>query len=491
MKLTEDDIIRSEDASPLLLLEQGVSGEVTRRKYIATLRRILCVIFEDLLEGDFEERAEQFVQKGKENPDWVQDIMISLSWKLRERAELPRDDPNYLNPTSFQTYFKPLRKLLEMNNITINWKRVHMTFPERNNILDTKGWTRDEIAAMIKYARDPMERALVLVLASSGVRLGGLALKWRDLTPIYLVDGRLTVDPGEGGEVACVAINVYTGSPESYTTFITPEAYRAIQESGQMWADGTGSQPDPEHYLFLATKLLPHKASEPVIAKRVRRMATKAGLRNKRTKNGTRFPTQLVHGFRKFFNKTCKEKLSGDSLASLIRTEYMMGHQGLVSLDKNYFKTSMLEMAAEYMKVIRDLTIDDADRLKISNKILSENIQEMESKKAEELASMKEELAHMKEEMARRDKEVEELRNSRGPVGMDLVDALKGSVGTDGVPGAVVESLTEMMRQMEATHKADFEEFRKITFKELREERDAEMAKLRREFEMERRRSGG
>ncbi len=156
-----------------MLFEYGIPGEVTRRKYVAAWLRLLCVIFEDLLEGGFEERAEQFVQKGKENPDWVQDIMISLSWKLRGRAELPRDDSNYLNPTSFQTYFKPLRKLLEMNNITINWRRVHMTFPERNNILDTKGWTRDEIAAMIKYARDPMERELVLVLASSGVRRAG------------------------------------------------------------------------------------------------------------------------------------------------------------------------------------------------------------------------------------------------------------------------------------------------------------------------------
>lgn len=53
---------------------------------------------------------------------------------------------------------------------------------------------------MIRYARDPMERALILVPASSGVRLGGPVLKWRDLTPIYLKNGRLVADPGEGGE---------------------------------------------------------------------------------------------------------------------------------------------------------------------------------------------------------------------------------------------------------------------------------------------------
>ena len=42
---------------PLLLFEQGIFGDVMRRKDTATLRRILYVIFEDLLEGNFEARA--------------------------------------------------------------------------------------------------------------------------------------------------------------------------------------------------------------------------------------------------------------------------------------------------------------------------------------------------------------------------------------------------------------------------------------------------
>lgn len=41
----------------MLLFEQGIFGDVMRRKDTATLRRILYVIFEDLLEGNFEARA--------------------------------------------------------------------------------------------------------------------------------------------------------------------------------------------------------------------------------------------------------------------------------------------------------------------------------------------------------------------------------------------------------------------------------------------------
>lgn len=38
----------------------------------------------------------------------------------------------------------------------------------------------------------------------------------------------------------------------------------------------------------------------------------------------------------------------------------------------------MLEMSAEYMKVVPDLTIDNADRLKLT-KMMSDNIWEMEN----------------------------------------------------------------------------------------------------------------
>ena len=46
-------------------------------------------------------------------------------------------------------------------------------------------------------------------------------------------------------------------------------------------------------------------------------------------------------------------------LCPALRIEYMMGHVRLGLLDKSYFKTSILEMAAEYVKAVPNLTIDD------------------------------------------------------------------------------------------------------------------------------------
>ena len=300
-------------------------------------------------------------------------------------------------------------------------------------------------------------------------------MTWGDLTPIYLEDGRLTADPADRRDVACVALNVYVGSPEKYTAFATPEAYNAMLEYGRMWASLMHRQPRPEDHLFLATKLLPRKASEQAIAKRIQQMAAKAGLRNRDTKKGTRFETQLVHGFRKFFNKTCKEALSGDSLASLIRTEYMMGHTGLVSLDQNYFKTSMLEMAAEYVKVVPDLTIDDADRLRHSNRAMATNIQKMENEKDGKIARLEEQIRQMSEERDAKTAELEgrirqmseekdtqaaefeshirrmedEIVQGRdvGIAVKQILDALKQSPDTGGMSSDLVEALTGMMRQ--------------------------------------------
>ena len=134
-----------------------------------------CVFLEEMLEGTFEERVKQLVRHGRDDPVWARDLMISLVGKLRERTGLAKDNPDYLNPTSFGNYFKPVKKLFDMNDVTINWKRVYVTYPELDNMPDTAGWTREEIARMIRCTRSQMDRALVLVLASSGVRSGALA----------------------------------------------------------------------------------------------------------------------------------------------------------------------------------------------------------------------------------------------------------------------------------------------------------------------------
>ena len=123
---------------PLHLFRQGIRSEVTLQTYTYALRKVLCDILEDVLEGDFEQRAKQFVQRARDDSDWTLDLLLSLAWKLRERTELPKDHAEYLNPTSIPSHFTSVRKLLDMNSVSMPWKRIYATFPEKDNILDTR-----------------------------------------------------------------------------------------------------------------------------------------------------------------------------------------------------------------------------------------------------------------------------------------------------------------------------------------------------------------
>ena len=148
----------------------------------------------------------------------------------------------------------------------MNWKRIYATYPERDNVPESRGWSREEISMMLRYAHGPLDR--VLVLASSGMRAGGLDLIWDDLTPTYAMkDGSLKLDPGaEGSSVACAVLRVYRGSPESYLAFITPEAFEALQVYGRTWADLRGHLPGPKEPIFLVQTGARKNASTKILS---------------------------------------------------------------------------------------------------------------------------------------------------------------------------------------------------------------------------------
>lgn len=72
-----------------------------------------------------------------------------------------------------------------------------------------------------------------------------------------------------------------------------------------------------------------------------------------------------------------------------------MGHRGLVALDRNYFKTHMLELAEEYLNAVPELTISEEERTKIENRRLRTKMQ----KKNDELHMMKKDMEMIKKRL--------------------------------------------------------------------------------------------
>ena len=66
--------------------------------------------------------------------------MLNLSIKLKDRTVLSKEDSDYPNPSSIDNYFKPIKKIFDMNGVVISWNRAYATFPEQNNVSDSRGF---------------------------------------------------------------------------------------------------------------------------------------------------------------------------------------------------------------------------------------------------------------------------------------------------------------------------------------------------------------
>lgn len=364
MKLSLKDVKSVGNADPLVLFHQGNRSLETDRTYTHMLQRVLCKICEDMLSGTFEERVSEFVRRSRADPEWCRDMMLGMSRIMRERTKLPAGDPYRMSPSTISTYFAPVKKLLDMNDVTITWKRIYMTFPEKNVKSDTHGWTHEEISRLLVMAESAKYRAVILLLASSGIRKGGLRLLWKDFTPIYSNGNALS--ESENGRPVCVAVRVYRGSTEEYNTFITPEAWEVMQEWRTVWASEVGRQPNPDDPAFKRNGVFPRIVGQGAIKAGIDRIIHRSGLRESHDTDGKRYCVPAMHGFRRFWNKTVKDTMSNDSpVSSLTKKEYMMGHSGMTAMDRNYYHTNILELAKEYINAVPGLTINGVQRTRV------------------------------------------------------------------------------------------------------------------------------
>ena len=364
MKLKPEDIRQLDEKKPLELFGQSIKSERTRYVYERKLRQILCEYMEDILHGEFEERAAELLSRSRENPKWACGLMLQLARALRERTALGKDDPEYLSPTSINTNFAPLQKMFGVNDVALPWKLIRATFPEMETY-DTQGWTRDDIRKMLRHARGAIDRAVILVMASSGVRIGGMVLKWRDIVPIYheggdFLEGSAVLEEHPSKPVACARLRVYGSTYAEYATFITPEAYEAVQDYRTVWAQEAGLEPELDSPFLKKAGPSVVGLTHNGIRQRVYKAIWSAGLRGSEVKEGKRYNVPGMNGFRRFCNKAMKDAKSDDApLASLIKKERMMGHKGLIKLDENYFKTDPMELAKEYLHAVPNLTIHE------------------------------------------------------------------------------------------------------------------------------------
>ena len=286
-----------------------------------------------------------------------------------------------LSPASINLYVAAVNHFYTMNDIVLNTRRINAFKPEFRNVVEDRPYTREQIKSLLDKA-EQRNRAIILLLSSSGMRVGALQnLKVGDLTPI--------------DKYNIYQIQVYKRSKSKYITFCTPECRKEIdlhlQYRKRYGEHITDKSPvfrttfnRSDEYLA-ANKITPFSAVG--IKCMVNELLNTTGVRPsvKMTENmkhrSNRTNLMEVHGFRKYFDTTCTSA-GMDSLY----TEILMGHD--VGLKGRYTKLSPDELLEGndhnlgYSSVMEHLIICEENRLRKQNETLR-----VEKSKVEELAA--------------------------------------------------------------------------------------------------------
>jgi integrase len=102
----------------------------------------------------------------------------------------------------------------DLNDVALSKKKIYRYLGEEERPIENRGYTLEEISKMLDVC-DERARAIILVLASTGIRIRAIIeLKLEDL--VMIPDYQL------------YQVRVYSDSNQRYLTFMTPEAAKAI-----------------------------------------------------------------------------------------------------------------------------------------------------------------------------------------------------------------------------------------------------------------------
>jgi integrase len=298
---------------------------------------------------------------------------------LRDSKDIQRLVEDYVlqmreneHPNTIPTHYYPIQSFLEMNDVSINFKKIRRLFPEKKKTAVERGWTTDEVQKMLSITTDLRTMAIIYFENASGGRIG----LFDELQIKHLHE----INDETYGK--CYAITGYAESKEEYMTFLTPEATKALDDYLN-YRKSRGHLLTPDDFVFTGKKTSGNlSTSSKNLGASVVYVAKKAGLRNPLTKKGSRYPIPTNHGFRHRFN----ELLKSSNIVNPHIVEKFLSHKSrLIPLDSVYFSPNIETMFAEYKKVIPLLTIDPSERLLLEKQDLeSENSKLKESKENSE-----------------------------------------------------------------------------------------------------------
>ena len=321
-------------------------------------------------------------------PTVIEDQIITWLVSLRESV-------SYVTRC---TYMAAILTFYEINDITLRRKRIaRFLGQETTRRNKDRAYTTEEIHKMLEHA-DIRSKTLILLLASSGMRLGAVPdLRLRHLKKIS--------EPYN-----LYRITVYENTKEEYYTYCTPECAAAIdtyiayrQEKGEIITpeaplirenfdrllkgndDGSGGS---RNELLNTTKKKPIALATRGIGAIISSLLIRAGIievrprtelqiLGKQTTGSERKAVHRAHGLRKYLLTALTEAEVDPQYRKLLLGQH-------IGLDESYLKPTEQQLLQKYVKVIDSITFNEENRLRIKVEELTEKQSEIEVMKLEQ-----------------------------------------------------------------------------------------------------------
>lgn len=269
-----------------------------------------------------------------------QSLREDEDWRYRFLSNMVQYWKTWLGAASISNYFMFVKSWLWSQGIKTNPEEIKQTVKMPKRIIQIRqGLTYETIRLLISHCSETY-RALYLVLASSGMRIG-------EAVSLVREDVDFSVSPVR---VHLRAEN--TKTKEERWTFISGEAAKALKPIWEQAKSGG--------------KIFPMSADAAEM--QMSKLRDRAGLKEKYSSS---FYKTNIHAFRAFF-RTKVGSVNKDL------SEKLLGHRGYLS---QYVRYSPEELAAEYAKVEHLVVISAEHRLEEENDKLRRNAESIDDMK--------------------------------------------------------------------------------------------------------------
>ena len=344
------------ELDPWSLYIYAMKAPMTRDRYKTRLAKFLDFIEIEKGSKSLEDKAWMFAKKSKGDFNWAFANLLKFIQYQKDRM-----DKKEITGATVRNYVKSIKLFCEMADIPIPWKKITRRLPKGKKYADDRIPTIEEIKKVVEYP-DRRIKSLVYTMGSSGIRIGAWDyLQWGNIRPIK-----------KDEEVVAAKLIVYAGEDEEYYTFISREAWLALNDwidyrrsSGESITDSSWVMRDlwdtrVAQGRGLVTK--PKKLTSLGIKRLMERAIWAQGLRKKLEPGKKRHPYQANHSLRKWFKTRCE--IAG---MKPINIEKLVNHS--IGISDSYYRATEQELLEDYLKAADMLSIDN-DKLSLQKQVV-------------------------------------------------------------------------------------------------------------------------